>query len=137
MNLLKNQILIVLDKSKLNLCGMISHNSLPEKTQFLGIEQLLKWIDVIMKQPGFPESTVKYRSFKNGEKKMEKMPIEFITEHGDKATFVVSVMYCQNATWQGTVKWVEGGREENFRSLLELIKLMDSTLEENLPDSKK
>ena len=131
MNLLNNQIFVSLDKSKSDLCGTIMHNSLPEMKYFSGIEQLLKWIDVIMKQPGFPESTVKYRSFKDGEKKMDKMPMEFTTEHGEKATFVVSVMYCQNATWQGTVKWLEGGRTEKFRSLLELIKLMDSTIEES------
>lgn len=137
MNLLKNQIFIVLDKSKSGLCGMIQQDSLPEIVHFMGIEQLLKWIDVIMKQPGFPESTVKYRSFKNGEKKMDKMPIEFTTEYGEKATFVITVMYCQNATWQGTVKWIEGGKEEKFRSLLELIKLMDSTIEENNPENNK
>lgn len=43
--------------------------------------------------------------------------------------FVVSVKSQENHTWQGTVSWVEGKKQENFRSALELLKLMDSALE--------
>lgn len=42
-----------------------------------------------------------------------------------KNTFNISVLFRKNATWQGTLKWVEGGREVTFRSALELIKLID------------
>ena len=49
---------------------------------------------------------------------------------GDKATFVVHVCYRQNASWQGTVTWLEQNREESFRSALELLLLMDSALGE-------
>ena len=45
-----------------------------------------------------------------------------------KQTFLVDIVQQQNATWQGTVKWLNGGREEHFRSALELIRLIDSTL---------
>ena len=43
-----------------------------------------------------------------------------------KATFVVKVLYRQNATWQGTVQWVEKNLERPFRSELELLQLMNS-----------
>jgi len=46
-----------------------------------------------------------------------------------KQTFLVDIVQQQNATWQGKVKWLNGGNEENFRSALELIRLIDSTLE--------
>lgn len=46
------------------------------------------------------------------------------------ATFIVKVKCNQNATWQGTVTWVEEKVEESFRSTLELIRLMDSALPE-------
>ena len=48
-------------------------------------------------------------------------------------TFVIKVMDTQNATWQGTVTWTDGKRTEPFRSALELIKLIDSALEEEIP----
>lgn len=43
-------------------------------------------------------------------------------------SFVVEVKSQENHTWQGTITWVEGKKKENFRSTLELIRLMDSTL---------
>ena len=33
--------------------------------------------------------------------------------------------------WQGSVTWVEGKREQSFRSVLELILLIDSALRED------
>ncbi len=45
-------------------------------------------------------------------------------------TFVVQIMDSQNATWQGTVTWTEGRQTKPFRSALELLKLIDSSLDE-------
>lgn len=45
-----------------------------------------------------------------------------------RETFVVRILSTQNATWQGTVVWTDGGKTQPFRSALELIKLIDSTL---------
>ena len=54
---------------------------------------------------------------------------------GERETFVVRILNTQNATWQGTVTWTDGKRMESFRSALELIRLIDSTLlEQGAPD---
>ena len=42
-------------------------------------------------------------------------------------TFVIHVSHCDNATWQGEVTWADANK--NFRSALELIKLIDGALE--------
>ena len=47
---------------------------------------------------------------------------------GERETFVVRILNTQNATWQGTVTWTDGRRPAPFRSALELIRLIDSTL---------
>ena len=52
---------------------------------------------------------------------------------GECATFVVHVMYRQNATWQGSVLWEEAQERQNFRSALELIKLIAGALETRVP----
>lgn len=44
---------------------------------------------------------------------------------GRKASFVVKIRFCEHMTWQGTVFWCEEKQIVNFRSFLELIKLMD------------
>lgn len=45
-----------------------------------------------------------------------------------KETFIVHILGQQNETWQGDVTWVGENQTENFRSLLELIKLMDTAI---------
>lgn len=45
-----------------------------------------------------------------------------------KATFLVRVSFCQNNTWQGNVTWLDNRQSQNFRSMMELLYLMDSAL---------
>ncbi|MDR2131812.1 MAG: hypothetical protein LBP30_00535 [Clostridiales Family XIII bacterium] len=49
---------------------------------------------------------------------------------GTVGTFVIRILNRQNATWQGVVTRVDKKEEQPFRSLLELIKLIDSAFEE-------
>ena len=46
-----------------------------------------------------------------------------------KETFIVKIMNRQNSTWQGNVTWVEEQESQNFRSALELIKMIDGALD--------
>lgn len=48
-----------------------------------------------------------------------------------KETFVVNIMYDQNATWQGSVDWLgeSGKKSQYFRSALELFRLIDSAMD--------
>ena len=45
-------------------------------------------------------------------------------------TFVVHIFNSQNDTWQGEVVWADRNERKMFRSALELMKLIDSALEE-------
>ena len=47
---------------------------------------------------------------------------------GSKATFEIKVLFRQHSSWQGTVTWREKQLEQSFRSVLELVILMDSAL---------
>ena len=47
----------------------------------------------------------------------------------NKGTFIVKVMNTQNSTWQGSLTWVEEQKTQNFRSALEMIKMIDGVLE--------
>lgn len=51
-------------------------------------------------------------------------------------TFIIKVMDQQNATWQGSVTWVDEQRERYFRSTLELLKLIDGALEKRNDDEE-
>ncbi|MFR5701504.1 MAG: hypothetical protein ACLUD0_06330 [Eubacterium ramulus] len=51
-------------------------------------------------------------------------------------TFIIKVMDQQNATWQGSVTWVDEQREQYFRSTLELLKLIDGALKKRNDDEE-
>ena len=45
-------------------------------------------------------------------------------------TFVVKIVSQQNSTWQESVTWTEEKKVQNFRSALELLKLISGALDE-------
>lgn len=51
-------------------------------------------------------------------------------EKTESATFILHMKFRQNKTWQGTIEWVEEKKTLNFRSALELMKIIDSTNEQ-------
>lgn len=49
----------------------------------------------------------------------------------DEASFLIQVKFQRNSTWQGSIKWIEENKTQNFRSVLEMIKLMDDSLQQD------
>ena len=45
-----------------------------------------------------------------------------------KQTFIIEVIDTKDSTWQGKVSWVNGKKEQTFRSVMELIRLVDSVV---------
>ncbi len=45
-----------------------------------------------------------------------------------KNTFIVKIDNQQNNTWQGRIIWADENRTEHFRSMLEMLKLMDEAM---------
>ena len=52
-------------------------------------------------------------------------------EQGKRATFALRILFRQNASWQGSVTWIENKQEQSFRSVLELIFLFDNALNQS------
>lgn len=46
-------------------------------------------------------------------------------------TFIIEIKGTENQSWQGCITWMDTNKKECFRSALEMIKLIDSTLNEN------
>lgn len=49
-------------------------------------------------------------------------------EKKGKQTFIVEVIDHQKSTWQGQVHWIQGNKKMSFRSVMELLNLMDSVI---------
>ncbi len=99
---------------------------------FFGLMDFFQKIEHVLDEILPPQAFTELRSFgpaaRNGVPDAQASQ----SEPGSLATFYVHILFRQNASWQGTVLWSEGGQEERFRSALELTFLMDSALKRNL-----
>ena len=55
---------------------------------------------------------------------------ELLRQHGHLGTFAIRVQHRQHSSWQGKVTYLEENRSVHFRSLLELIKIIDGALDD-------
>lgn len=46
-----------------------------------------------------------------------------------KPAFLINMLDNQNMTWQGTITYLEDNQKMPFRSVLEMLKLMDSAMD--------
>ena len=53
---------------------------------------------------------------------------ELLSKHGDIGTFIVRVQQRQNSTWQGRITWTEENQTLCFRSIWEMIHLIESAI---------
>jgi len=122
-----------------DLNGFLDSLLLPEPLPFQGIVQLINKMDDFFDKHSFPQVFFKKRSFdekkdnkhtgsKEGTSGMQRESMKI--DQGAKGTFLISVHYRQNATWQGTIAWAEKNKKQRFRSALEMIKLIDEALTE-------
>lgn len=125
--------------------GRLYVRSRQEPFVFHGTLELLETLEQFYDRMDYPQASVNDRSFgsaarnKNGRRtgefqearKPERKVVlsrEQIEENrGKKATFFVRIQYRQRATWQGQITWVEQQKRAEFRSTLELLKIMDRT----------
>ena len=47
-----------------------------------------------------------------------------------KQMFILEVNDTQDHSWQGQVKWIQGDSKQSFRSVIELLRLIDSAVGE-------
>ena len=53
---------------------------------------------------------------------------ELLNRHGDLGTFIVRVQHRQNSSWQGRITWMDQNKTVYFRSIWEMIKLVEEAL---------
>ena len=109
--------------------GRFYNQYCPDGISFHGAIDLLKKMETILNEHKVVQSFSAVRSF------AEKPAASVLTSSGEVnckgkvATFVTKVLFRQNASWQGSVSWVEGRNEVPFRSVLELLLLIDSAID--------
>ena len=115
--------------------GRMYNPIIREGQKFDNLMQLLLCMDGMLDGMRFPQSFAAMREFGTAEYPVSRP--ESTRQEGELATFAVRIIFRQNASWQGSVTWLEGNREESFRSALELVFLMNGALSSGTSGNNK
>ena len=141
----RNLICVCIDDNKnADYQGLIYHQYADEPISFNGISSMILEMENLFDEWDFPQRGLAERKFdkkKENHKRPvpetedDKLKIEIISDtHGVRnvqnkkgklATFVIQVVYRQDASWQGHVIYQEDNEKLDFNSALELIKIID------------
>jgi hypothetical protein len=112
--------------------GWVHSDYFDKNISFADCFAMLKAMDQLYDTLSFPQKTFAPRTFRVAEReKSDVKEMEFdMTNEESHTTFVVQVKFRQNATWQGSIHWVEKNQTRNFRSTLEMIKLIDDSMQD-------
>ena len=127
------------ERNKTIICLDSYHNGVPvgriydpsaEAVEFQSLTQFLIKMEAILDDNKMPQSFTSPRTFAAID------PVSITTtapefQRGQMATFTLQVLFRQHTSWQGVITWTEERMEQSFRSVMELILLMDSALRPN------
>ena len=108
--------------------GRFYNPCLPNGQTFNSITQFLAEMERTLNATELPKAFHSMRSFSKPLPGTASPMTDTVPQRGAIATFTIRILFRQNASWQGSVVWQEGRQEQSFRSVLELILLMDSAL---------
>ena len=117
--------------------GVLYHSYSEQAVPFRNVEQMIFRMEELYDAIRFPHPGTNERSF--GEvKPPERITTErtrimsdekLLQKHGDIGTFIVRVQHRQNSSWQGRITWMEEDKTINFRSIWEMVKLIESAVD--------
>ena len=116
-----------------------------EATVVESFDQLLFEMERFFDELQFPFSSTNSRSFQEPLKKeyniLRKDKVmrdeQLLMKHGDLGSFIIRVQHRQNSSWQGRITWVEKNQTVMFRSVWEMVKLIESGLDSANPGQKE
>jgi len=116
-------------------CGRFYNLYHEEAQSFRSLTQLLILMEKKLDEENFPQAFDSIRTFGPPRTAGGADGETPFARRGLLASFSIRLLFRQNASWQGSIHWLEGNEEESFRSVLEMIFLMDSALSQSLRDS--
>ncbi len=117
--------------------GRLYHSYRTDAQEFINIEQMIIYMEDLYDALNFPHPGSNERKFnpvkKTGAHYTERDRImkdeELLSRHGDIGTFIVRVQHRQNSSWQGRITWMEKDKTISFRSVWEMVKLIENAID--------
>ena len=128
--------------------GVLYHQYADDPIPFDGTADLMIRMEALFDEWDFPQRGLAARKFdkknrdefkrKRIDPNYDRLPIDIISEQngvrnvqnkkGKLGTFVVQVVYRQDASWQGHVIIKEKDEKRDFNSALDLVRIIDSSV---------
>ena len=130
-------VLCVDHASRWQIRGRLYHAYSREGLKIAKMEQLLFELEHFYDSIDFPHPSTNNRTFQGeiphighraGKEKVMSDE-ELLGRHGDLGTFIIRVQHRQNSSWQGRITWMDQDKTVYFRSMWEMLKLVDSALD--------
>lgn len=121
--------------------GDVKHVKSDQMCSFSDVLEMTLLIQEKLEAVGFPQSTTEKRCWSSEDpghrdkpgsrrEEMRERKQKTATQKGGP-TFFIRINYRQNASWQGTIQWLEGKSTRFFRSHLEMVMLMQEAVEKS------
>lgn len=125
---IKTSLIKVTSYKDKELCGTLSNPYFGHEMRFHNVIQFLMLVEELLDALGYPQKAMESRSFRPEENCCAVETVEESSAGPAVATFKLNVLFRQNASWQGRLIWLDQKCETQFRSVLELLMLIDSVL---------
>ena len=121
--------------------GCFYHSYSTEPVHIYSADELIFEMERFFDSINFPHPATHIRSFADNNRsshrteKREKImkDQELLSKHGDMGSFIIRVQQRQNSSMKGRLTWIEKNKTVYFRSVWEMIRLIDSAVEMNSP----
>lgn len=114
--------------------GRYEDPTLAQSGTFRDLAQLMLRLDACLDVGEGPQAFCAARGFAGvwGIWPEESVPAS--ARRGKVATFALQIRFRRNASWQGTVRWMDRGQTRHFRSVLELMTMIHGVVEDHRMD---
>ena len=133
----KGVVLCIDRAEKGKLSGRLYHSYREDALVFENAGQMSFLMEKLYDALNFPHPGTNERTFADTKKSTERMTERkkimsdetLLSKHGDIGTFIVRVQHRQNSSWQGRITWMEEDKTIQFRSIWEMIKLIENAMD--------
>lgn len=133
-------VLCINQRHGCELAGDFYHSYQAEPVPFMDLGQMTLLMEKFFDDLRFPHPGTNERNFypqnKNypplqdqQERKKIMSDEQLLQRHGDIGTFIIRVQHRQNSSWQGRITWMEEDKTVQFRSVWEMVKLIENAMD--------
>ena len=119
--------------------GRLYHSYREDAQSFRDLEQMILLMEALYDLLNFPHRGTNERRFapESGQNTVylphqERIKVmsdeKLLSKHGDIGSFIIRVQHRQNSSWQGRITWMEENKTVNFRSVWEMVKLIEDAV---------